>query len=312
MTTHTSLGAGREFDAIRAMLDVWGPRARGIGDDAAIVAVPAGEQLVVSTDTSVDNVHFRRTWISARDIGYRATMAALSDLAAMGARPLGVLLAMVVPEADRAALVEYAAGVGDAVADAETVIVGGDISAGATLSLGLTVLGAAARPLTRGGARHGDAIWVTGALGGPGAAVAAWEQGGEPSVACRARFARPCARVAAGQLLGAAGATATVDLSDGLVADLRHIAHASGVHATIALEHLPVLAGCTLRGAALSGEEYELVFTAGDGFDAQAFTTATGLPVTRIGHIDAGAPGVTVTEHGVRVEISGGHDHFSV
>jgi thiamine-monophosphate kinase len=312
MTTHTPLGEGREFDAIRAMLSLWGPRARGIGDDAVVLDVPAGEQLVVSTDTSVDNVHFRRAWITPRDIGYRATMAALSDLAAMGARPLGVLLAITVPDADRAALPEYAAGVGDAVADAATVIVGGDISAGATLSLGLTVVGCAARPLMRSGARVGDGVWVTGALGGPGAAVAAWEQGGEPSAASRARFARPSARVAAGQLLHAAGATAAVDLSDGLVADLRHIAHASGLHASIALERLPVLPGCTARGAALSGEEYELLFTAGDAFDAGSFTAATGLTVTRIGDASDGPPGVTVTEHGVRVEISGGHDHFSV
>ena len=89
MTTHLPLGPGAEFDAVRAMLAVWGTQARGIGDDGALLDVPPGTRLVVSTDTSVEDVHFRRAWLTPEEIGYRATMAALSDLAAMGGRALG-------------------------------------------------------------------------------------------------------------------------------------------------------------------------------------------------------------------------------
>src|SRR3954465_10789839 len=87
---HLPMGEGKEFDAIRAMLQVWGTRARGIGDDAAVVDIPAGQRLVVSTDASVEGVHFRREWLSPEEIGSRATVAALSDLAAMGALPIGL------------------------------------------------------------------------------------------------------------------------------------------------------------------------------------------------------------------------------
>ena len=90
---HLPLGPGAEFDAVRAMLDVWGAQARGIGDDGALLDVPPGTRLVVSTDTSVEDVHFRRAWMTPEEIGYRAAMAALSDLAAMGAAPLGLLVA---------------------------------------------------------------------------------------------------------------------------------------------------------------------------------------------------------------------------
>ena len=107
----TPLGPGPEFDAIREMLRRWGPRARGIGDDAALIDVPAGEQLAVSTDSSVEGVHFRRGWLSPREIGYRATVAALSDLAAMAATPAGLLLALGVPPKWRSDLDALAPGV---------------------------------------------------------------------------------------------------------------------------------------------------------------------------------------------------------
>ena len=111
-SNHVPLGDGAEFDAIREMLAQWGDRAHGIGDDAAVLDVPPGEQLVTSTDASVEGVHFKRDWLSPVEIGGRATAAALSDLAAMAATPLGLLLALGVPDDWREELPELAGGVG--------------------------------------------------------------------------------------------------------------------------------------------------------------------------------------------------------
>ncbi|HRN54682.1 MAG TPA: AIR synthase related protein, partial [Gemmatimonadaceae bacterium] len=110
MSAHVAMGPGREFDAVRALLEQWGPAARGVGDDGAVLDVPPGEKLVVSTDTTVEEVHFRRAWLAPEEIGWRATQAALSDLAAMGARPLGVLLALTVPRDWRGELPALAEG----------------------------------------------------------------------------------------------------------------------------------------------------------------------------------------------------------
>ncbi|HEY0995465.1 MAG TPA: AIR synthase related protein, partial [Gemmatimonadaceae bacterium] len=168
------MGKGAEFDAIRRLLAVWGDRAEGIGDDAATLALTPGAQLVASVDATVEGVHFRPGWLSAEEIGWRATAAALSDLAAMAARPLGVLVALELPYAWRDRLESLAEGIGAACAAVGAPIVGGNMTAGTHLALTLTVLGEAERPLHRRGARVGDAVYVTGALGGPGAALAAW------------------------------------------------------------------------------------------------------------------------------------------
>ncbi|MFL5577881.1 MAG: AIR synthase related protein, partial [Gemmatimonadaceae bacterium] len=149
------LGPGREFDAVRDMLRRWGAAASGVGDDCAVLDVPAGERLCVSTDASVEGVHFRAGWLTPREIGWRAAAAALSDLAAAGAAPLGLLLAVSVPARWRPDLGELADGVGAAARAAGAPIVGGDTTGAAAdaLSLTVTVLGSAVRPLGRGGAR---------------------------------------------------------------------------------------------------------------------------------------------------------------
>ena len=100
-TRHLELGPGREFDLVRVLLAEWGKSAERVGDDAAVLQVPPGESIVVTTDTSVDGVHFRRDWLNHFEIGYRATAASLSDLAAMAARPLGIVIALTLPESDR-------------------------------------------------------------------------------------------------------------------------------------------------------------------------------------------------------------------
>jgi thiamine-monophosphate kinase len=308
---HLPMGEGKEFDAIRAMLQVWGTRARGIGDDAAIVDLPPGQRLVVSTDASVEGVHFRREWLTPEEVGGRATTAALSDLAAMGALPGGLLLALGVPAEWSGALVALSRGVGDAAAAVGCPIIGGNVVRSRELSLTITVLGTVARPLTRSGALAGDGIFVTGRLGGPRAAVRAWMDGSTPRVEHRARFAAPRARIAEARWLADAGCHAAIDVSDGLIADAGHLALASGVHLDLDLAALPCVKGVSLDEAASGGEEYELIVAlAPDGpVDPGAFEQRFGLPLTRIGTAAAGA-GIAI-KGAARVDHPRGHDHFS-
>ena len=315
-----ALGPGAEFDAVRAFVGRWGALAEGIGDDAAVLDVPRGERLVVSTDVSVENVHFRRGWLTPREIGARATTGALSDLAAMGAAPLGIVVALVVPHAWRAELDALAEGIGDAVRLAGTRIVGGDLSGGDELSITVTVLGAAPRPVARSGARAGDELFVSGLLGGPLRALRALERGETPDAVDRTRFARPVARLREGRWLAEHGVTAMIDVSDGLAADLRHVAAASGVRLRIDARRVPRVAGVSVRDALASGEEYELACCAPPGaVDAAAFERELGTPLTRVGTVEA--PGASSGDvvldddeasDGVRVDLPQGHDHFSI
>src|SRR4051812_7364268 len=234
-----ALGPGKEFDIVRTLLAEWGKAAQRTGDDAAILEVPPGERLVVSTDTSVEGVHFRRDWLNSFEIGYRATAAALSDLAAMAARPLGVLIALTLPNEDKRDAREIATGIREGASAVLCPIVGGDLSSGKSLSLTITALGSSRRPLTRSGAKAGQRGYVTGRLGGPAAAVRAWLAGKQPSEAERARFACPVPRIDAAIGLSERGATSGIDISDGLAADLTHIAAASKVAIEIDIERIP-------------------------------------------------------------------------
>lgn len=308
------MGPGREFDAVRALLDQWGAAAVGIGDDCAVLDVPAGSRLVVSTDSTVEDVHFRRAWLTPEEIGWRAATAALSDLAAMGSTPIGVLLAITVPASWRASLAAIADGVARATAAARAPIVGGDVSAGDRLSLGITVLGHAARPLARSGARAGDTLYVTGRLGGPAAALAAWERGAAPHPEDRARFAHPDARIDAGEWLAAHGATAAIDISDGLAGDAAHLAAASAVRCVLDLDRVPALGSHSAMDALVSGEEYELLVAAPAGaIDTAAFSAAVGgLALTAIGRVERSDGGEVVAERGGKaVPLPGAHDHFA-
>src|SRR5438270_8845509 len=155
------LGPGREFDLVRPLLAEWGKTAQRIGDDAAVLEVPPGERIVVTTDTSVEDVHFRREWLNHFEIGYRATAASLSDLAAMGARPLGVVIALTLPAADRAEAREIATGIREGASAVMCPIIGGDLSAGKVLSLTVTAIVSVARALSRTG-EIGRASWREG------------------------------------------------------------------------------------------------------------------------------------------------------
>jgi thiamine-monophosphate kinase len=310
--SHLTLGTGVEFDAIRTMLQVWGQQATGIGDDAAVLTLPEGEALVASTDSSFEHVHFERGWLTPREIGARAASAALSDLAAMAATPAGLLLALGVPPTWRSELDALAHGVGEVAAAAMCPIIGGNVSRAGELSLTITVLGTSPRPLERSGARAGDTLYLTGTLGGPGAALDALQRGATPRDADRARFAAPQPRIAEGRWLANEGARAAIDLSDGLVADAGHLAAASDVRVVLDLGALPCVDGISAESAASSGEEYELLvaFQADTLPDTHEFRRRFGIPLTAIGHIATGR-GVSLEGRGDRVDLPSGHDHLS-
>ncbi len=281
----TTLGPGAEFDHIRTMIQAAGHSAKHIGDDAAILQLPSGENLVVSTDTSVENVHFRRDWMTFEEIGYRATAAALSDLAAMAATPIGVVIAYAVPSSDSSALDALARGAGAAAAASGTVIVGGDVSSSATVTVTATVLGVTARPLLRSGARPGDVIYLTGVIGGPSHALKAFQEGRIPAPAARDRFVRPVPRMGEAHWLAERGATSCIDVSDGLAGELWHIASASGVKLNIATGNISLFDGSSITEALASGEEYELCVTIPQEVDQAEFQERFGIPISIIGGV---------------------------
>ena len=303
------LGPGKEFDLVRILLAEWGKAAQRIGDDAAVLDVPVGERLVVSTDTSVEGVHFSRDWLNSFEIGYRATAASLSDLAAMAARPLGILIALTLPEGNKQEAREIATGIREGASAVLCPIVGGDLSSGKDLSLTITALGSASRPLARSGAKVGQRVYVTGRLGGPAAAVRAWRAGKEPTDGDRARFASPVPRIEPAIGLSDRGATSGIDISDGLIADVGHIAAASSVCIEIDADRIPRVNGVTPLEAASSGEEYEIVVTAPE-IDTGQFSEEFGLDLTEIGRVVAGSSGIVLMQGGERITAPPGFDHF--
>lgn len=307
---HVPLGPGGEFDIVRRMLERWGEIAAGIGDDAATVPPPRG-QLVVSTDTSLEDVHFRREWLSHSEIGYRATAAAMSDLAAMAATPVGVFLALTLPESDVLAVDALADGIGECVRASETKILGGDVTRGAKLSLTFTVLGSADAPLLRSAAVAGDRVYVTGRLGGPLGALRDFRDGRTPRAELRERFAHPVARLSESRWLAERGVHAAIDISDGLIADARHLAVASGVALHLRSESVPAFTGTSSDDALASGEEYELLVTSPERLDTAGFRRAFDLDLTEIGEVRGDEADVVLTAGGRRVAPPAGYDHFT-
>ncbi|HEX2721721.1 MAG TPA: thiamine-phosphate kinase [Gemmatimonadaceae bacterium] len=311
LLAHTPLGSGIEFDAIRRMLERWGPRARHIGDDAAVITTLGERALIVSTDTSVENVHFRREWLSPQEIGYRAVAAALSDVAAMGAEPLGILACLAFPKEWRSRLDALGDGIGEAAALARAPIIGGDMSRASELSLTISVLGTARDVLFRTSARPGDRIYMTGELGGSLAALEEFQAGRDPAPDHRARFAHPVPRIREAAWLAEQGAAAAIDVSDCLAADLGHLAAASRARITIDLGSIPKSRGVSAVDAVRSGEEYEIVVSSWKDIDQRAFRHEFNLDLTAIGVVEQGTPGVRFTLDGRQVEIPSGYLHFN-
>jgi thiamine-monophosphate kinase len=277
--------------------------------------------IVVSTDLSVEGVHFRRSWITDEEIGYRAVAAALSDLAAMAAEPLGLLVSVAAPTEGGVELPAIQSGIRAATAAVGAVVLGGDLSRSpGPVLVDVTVIGRSDRPVLRSGARPGDEVWVTGRLGAAAAAVRAWESGHEPDPGPRQAFARPMPRIAESRWLAEGEiAHALIDLSDGLAGDVGHLSAASAVRIVLEAELIPVYETATgkptggLDLALHGGEDYELCFTAAPGLaeaNADAFLESFGVRLTRVGRVEEGS-GVWLRRDGEVGPLGrGGYDHM--
>lgn len=301
-----------EFDLlarVRERLSPPGPRVViGSGDDAA-VTVPGGAT-ATSVDAAVDGVHFRRDQASLSQIGAKALAAALSDLAAMGAEPGEAYVVLGVPaDLDEDGCLELVDGLEEIASATGTTLAGGDVTRAPALTLALTVVGHAQEPdqlVGRGGGSPGDVLVLTGEIGGAAAGLFLLEHPGSDSpdadrrAALIARQLEPRPRLELGKALAAEGATAMIDLSDGLAGDAAHLALASGTGARIDAGALPVAAGVAevaeaagrdpLELAASGGEDYELLAALPTGrLDAALAVAATaGARLTPIGELVAG------------------------
>jgi thiamine-monophosphate kinase len=266
----------------------------GIGDDAAVLRPRRGHQVLVSTDALVEGVHFRWRTQTPRVVGKRALLVALSDLSAMGVRPLGCTVALAAPPSlELSRVLGIARGLGEVASRAGCPLVGGNVTRARVTSLTITVLGSAPpdRFLSRSGARPGDGLFVTGVLGAAGLALARSEREE------RRLSHLPPLRLRAGLALARlATRGACIDLSDGFVADLAHLLEASGVGAEVGVASIPTPRGFSgacrrlglapLRTALTAGEDYELLFTLRPGGPNPAvLCRRLGAPVTQIGRV---------------------------
>lgn len=318
MTLH--LGPGGEFEAIERIAARLGSRASGLGDDCALVPW-GGETLVLSTDMSVEGVHFRRDWLTPEEIGWRAAAGALSDLAAAGATPIGILVSVGTPEIEGDLVEETMVGAAEAAASVGAAVLGGDLSTAPALTIDVCVVGKSSAPLGRRGAAPGDGLWLSGSVGGARAALEDWRAGAEPIGESRARFAHPVPRIETGRWLVSHGAHAMIDLSDGLAGDAEHLARRSEVAVTIELEKLILDTGVAVAAeraghparafAAAGGEDYELLVAMPPVFgavQADACLAETGVALTLIGRVEAG-DGARLLLDGGALDIAG-FDHF--
>jgi thiamine-monophosphate kinase len=280
----------------------------GIGDDCAILSPPRGHEIVVTTDMSLEGRHFRRDWHAPRSVGHRALARGLSDLAAMGARPLAAFLSLAIPRAvaAEATWIEgFLDGLLALAAATKTPLAGGDTAEAACsdITIDIVLLGATptGRALRRSGAQPGDRIFVTGALGGSAAELATLSASSPKRDSTRptAKAQRPAdhphlfpqPRLAAGQsILRRRLATACIDLSDGLSTDLAHLCTASNVAAEIEIARFPLhlltrnqSSEAALRSVLHGGEDYELLFTAPPSVSVPR--AIAGVPLTCIGEI---------------------------
>ena len=305
----------------------------GIGDDAAVIEPPRGALDVLTTDSLIEDVHFRRAWSSPADIGYKALAVNLSDLAAMGASPRAVLLSLALPDALPVADFDALCGaLIDLAHEAGAALVGGNLARSpGPLVVDVTALGAVGRRrvLTRHGGRPGHELYVTGQIGMASAGLAMLQADGpdaereEPDEACLARYRRPTPRLRAGVVVGRnRAASACMDLSDGLADAVRQMAGASRAGAVLDAAALPVHPSSLALGAAAGGpawaaalaggEDYELLFAVPPrrrrSFLA-AIKRSGGPAATCIGQLTA-QTGVWVRDGAERRELPPGFDHF--
>jgi thiamine-monophosphate kinase len=284
----------------------------GIGDDAAVLRVPQGHEILVTTDFSLEGVHFRREWHPAECVGHRCLTRGLSDIAAMGGEPRTAFLSLALPaNLPQRWVDEFVRGLLALARKYGVTLAGGDTAQSpAGVLADIVVVGSVpkGKAITRAGARAGDVLFVTGELGGSAAALAELYRGRKISRKNFARHFYPEPRVAVGRFLRQRGlATAMIDLSDGLSTDLHHICDESGDGAEVLAETIPCHCAASLEQALHGGEDYELLFTTRPG--RKVPEKIAGVPVTRIGVITR--KGVFLTRGGARKNLApGGWEHL--
>jgi thiamine-monophosphate kinase len=308
--------------AIRRVLSGAGPDVVvGVGDDAAVVA-PGSGQLVLTTDALVEGSHFSRSTASARDIGYKAVAVNVSDIAAMGASPRYALCALTLSEAvDGAWVMELFGGMREACDEFALTLVGGNLARGPEVTVAVTVTGEVApgRAITRDGARPGDLIVVTGTLGASAAGLRLAAGRTPPTEEERAaivRHLRPTPRIGEAGVLARSGATAMIDVSDGLALDLSRLCAASGLGARVRLADVPVGPAASLEEALGGGEDYELLAALADGpavaAASEELAEGFGVTLTDIGAFTATPGMVAVDAAGHEAPLlPTGWDHFA-
>jgi thiamine-monophosphate kinase len=312
-----------ETEAVRLFARAFSAPGRGIelgiGDDAAVLTL-GRERLVFTVDAQVEQTHFERAWVTLEDIGFRSFQAALSDLAAMGARPLAALSALGLPRGFSGRELErLAAGQAEAARACRCPIVGGNVARGPVLSVTTSVLGTARRPLTRSGARPGDEVWLIGDVGLSAAGLALFQSGrararDRATAGALSAFRRPRALLARGMAL-AGVAHAAIDVSDGLALDAGRMARASACRVVLeerALERALPPALATLA-ARLGRSPLELALTGGEDYALVVTGDARQRPrfARRIGRCEKGRGGVWECADGSSRPLGGGFDHFA-
>ena len=299
------------------------PAARGLADDAAVWSPPMGRELVLTHDVIAEGVHYLGT-DDPSDIAWKLVAVNLSDLAAKGAEPAGVLIGLGLARPDDVWLERFASGLARVLAEHGTALFAGHTTTGAVSSgLGCTAIGHVPRgqSLSRTGARPGDDLYVTGTIGdaGLGLAIARGEAPAEPALLRRYRL--PVPRLAMGQGLAAVGAHAAMDVSDGLLIDAARMAKASGVRIEIALADVPLSDAAAARlapgdagrlAAATAGDDYELLIAAPPESRAALLTLseAARLRLTRVGRVEAGEGFSVIGEGGTPVPVPRlGYEH---
>ncbi|MEV4842615.1 thiamine-phosphate kinase [Micromonospora matsumotoense] len=300
------------IDRVTARLTYGSSCLLGPGDDAAVVAAP-DRRVVASTDVLVEGRHFRRDWSSARDVGHRAAAANLADIAAMGARPTALLVALCIPaDLDTAWAEELADGLAAEAALVDAGVVGGDMSASATLTIAVTALGDldGRPPVVRSGARPGDVVALAGRTGWAAAGLTVLSRGFRTPRLLVEAYRRPEVPYPAGPEAAQLGATAMIDVSDGLLADLGHLAKASGVGVDLRRDGFEVPRQMSDAAQALGVDPYTWILAGGDDHALVAtFPPAVALPPSwrTVGRV---VEGVGVTVDGDAYDGPAGWEHF--